>query len=1031
MSLMDVSPQDDCIVDAVVAPKQKKMKQARLPFQMLSSVEPQNGIPSKKRKLTSPSVEYKSPKVVKVTAKENSAEKKDETIVNDPNNTIESNSEISSVVEEKTKAENQEHPTLTESETPKSEYKSMPKGLSTGKGKKIKIKIAGLSDESKDLVDNTLETESEVLADPLKTPKSTQKRHLVGKSKRVEKKIGGNRNPLAKFLKQNKVEHAENYKDSSEDEKKDSEDSERQMRKVSKSVTGDVDDTMEEKDDAQENMSPETNFDLVLLPSDDEDKEDNENMNESERLLDTTTENPDSPKTPKLDKSIDKKYKRLTPKQQEKQLNIEKRKEERERLRFEKEKKLEEDRENKRREKEEKRKEKEEKEKAEREQKLKDKKLKEMKKQMELEQKQKEKEAKDEERRKREEAKEEEKRRKEEEKLEVERKKQKAVSNFASFFVAKKHGSKYDEEKPDEARNFMPFEVKADMKIAPVTRRLLSDQEKSDLDEKYRDGNVKKLHLYLNEIKNKQIIPRTSGRTWPPEAKDDIIVLDEENEEGCDLIEQPVVVEKHRPKLFQFFENRRPPYWGTWRKQSSNIKPRRPFATDSEWFNYEVDSDDEWEEEEPGESLHGSDDEKDEENLEDNEYDVDNEFMVPHGYLSDEEAQADAEEKEDMSPETQKVKLQLLGEQFECERQEKTSKLKPKVIGFVWQGPNNEFPENVPSKTVAFLMARQAWAFQIPVILANNAEADAAANGGNSTPIKTPTVSKKTKMPKEAIPDLIRLLHGNTHGKAFLVKEFITYWTKKNKLEGSRLSKASVMEKIRDMGTWMACPEEGPMHLKLCWYVSEEIRKMYMEGEELTTPNRWSYCLTPKRRSELSDITDKAEKEDKDKEKDKEKEKDKKTVPLITQFTKKITQEEMKKQLTSAAPVGTVTPKRVESKSVKRATLISVPRGEQLPKSSRENQLKTCFDAMAKMEGPKSNSKPSNDDSDDDDIAIIEEAKLSAAKSQINEKSTEADKTINKFEHVRSEAKECIKNSDNNRSRTSMGKNTDTLMEID
>ena len=37
------------------------------------------------------------------------------------------------------------------------------------------------------------------------------------------------------------------------------------------------------------------------------------------------------------------------------------------------------------------------------------------------------------------------------------------------------------------------------------------------------------------------------------------------------------------------------------------------------------------EEEEPGESLHGSDDEKDEENPEDNEYDVDNDFMVPHG----------------------------------------------------------------------------------------------------------------------------------------------------------------------------------------------------------------------------------------------------------------------------------------------------------------------------------------------------------------------------------------------------------------
>lgn len=56
-------------------------------------------------------------------------------------------------------------------------------------------------------------------------------------------------------------------------------------------------------------------------------------------------------------------------------------------------------------------------------------------------------------------------------------------------------------------------------------------------------------------------------------------------------------------------------------------------------FNYEIDSDDEWEEE-PGESLHGSDDEKEPEE----DYEVDNDFFVPHGYLSDDEAP----EKENM-----------------------------------------------------------------------------------------------------------------------------------------------------------------------------------------------------------------------------------------------------------------------------------------------------------------------------------------------------------------------------------------------
>lgn len=33
-------------------------------------------------------------------------------------------------------------------------------------------------------------------------------------------------------------------------------------------------------------------------------------------------------------------------------------------------------------------------------------------------------------------------------------------------------------------------------------------------------------------------------------------------------------------KLFQFHENIRPPYWGTWQKTSKNVKPRNPFGQD-------------------------------------------------------------------------------------------------------------------------------------------------------------------------------------------------------------------------------------------------------------------------------------------------------------------------------------------------------------------------------------------------------------------------------------------------------------------
>lgn len=140
-------------------------------------------------------------------------------------------------------------------------------------------------------------------------------------------------------------------------------------------------------------------------------------------------------------------------------------------------------------------------------------------------QKQKEKEAREEERKKREEAKEEEKRKKEEERLEAERKKQKAASNFASFFVPKKQEVKSaEEEDVVKVKNFMPFEIKADMKIAPIYRRKLSEHDKLMLDKKC-NIDLDQIELYLEDIRRERIVPRTSAKTWPLEAKDDDIII--------------------------------------------------------------------------------------------------------------------------------------------------------------------------------------------------------------------------------------------------------------------------------------------------------------------------------------------------------------------------------------------------------------------------------------------------------------------------------------------------------------------------
>jgi len=69
------------------------------------------------------------------------------------------------------------------------------------------------------------------------------------------------------------------------------------------------------------------------------------------------------------------------------------------------------------------------------------------------------------------------------------------------------------------------------------------------------------------------------------------------------LLDDHLVTRSVKKKLFQFHENRRPPYFGTFRKKSSTISNRRPFAQDKT-IDYSIDSDDEWQDEpDDGESI--------------------------------------------------------------------------------------------------------------------------------------------------------------------------------------------------------------------------------------------------------------------------------------------------------------------------------------------------------------------------------------------------------------------------------------------
>ncbi|XP_010258465.1 PREDICTED: chromatin assembly factor 1 subunit FAS1 isoform X2 [Nelumbo nucifera] len=94
-------------------------------------------------------------------------------------------------------------------------------------------------------------------------------------------------------------------------------------------------------------------------------------------------------------------------------------------------------------------------------------------------------------------------------------------------------------------------------------------------------------------------------------------------------------------QLLQFDKSYRPAFYGIWPRKSHVVGPRHPFKKDPN-LDYEVDSDEEWEEEDPGESLSDCDKDDEEDCLEgtlktDEEDGSEDGFLVPDGYLSENE----------------------------------------------------------------------------------------------------------------------------------------------------------------------------------------------------------------------------------------------------------------------------------------------------------------------------------------------------------------------------------------------------------
>lgn len=289
-----------------------------------------------------------------------------------------------------------------------------------------------------------------------------------------------------------------------------------------------------------------------------------------------------------------------------------------------------------------------------------------------------------------------------------------------------------------------------------------------------------------------------------------------------------------------------------------------------------MDSDDEWEEEEPGESLEdGSDDDKEKES-EDDDYEVDNEWFVPHGHLSEEEMQNEDELGEDCNDrEAQKAKLKIIQQEFAQEMKKKTEKIKPRLIGCIWIDSSGRQPTSCPSIIWDKLNTRAMLCSDPPILEEPEIEDPPSPSASNSGCEKSSTAVEKIKpvtITEAMVKDLVKLLHGNNKSKVFLIKEFIAYISKTEESvingEFANPLKSAIREKIDSMAEWQvveaqpqtaddlneSLKKKKKTKKRLCWVVNKEtLDKLDMSSLSLT--NDWEYTLTPKLKADKGENT--------------------------------------------------------------------------------------------------------------------------------------------------------------------------------
>jgi hypothetical protein len=231
------------------------------------------------------------------------------------------------------------------------------------------------------------------------------------------------------------------------------------------------------------------------------------------------------------------------------------------------------------------------------------------------------------------------KRKKEEEKVQeeqakkvVERKKKKSLANQKNSFLLFFNVAKKSESKLEQPRTHTLSFVNKDFDTDLFRSKINSMSEK--------------LSLVFDSLSSRALSSRKRRTKSVAVTVYTTVTTSESQWEAPAYAEQKTIMVPNKYRFLSFHEDCRPAYHGTWSKKSFIVTGKTPFGKDSKVFDYDYDSEAEWEDgdDEVGEDV-DDDAKNEEEDSDDNiaRYDYEDGFCVADDKMLDNEENADEE----------------------------------------------------------------------------------------------------------------------------------------------------------------------------------------------------------------------------------------------------------------------------------------------------------------------------------------------------------------------------------------------------